>query len=82
MGVPIYDFACDACGARFEELVRAGELPACPECGAAEPRRLLSPVAPSPRIGLRGGDARRSDAQRRAREERGREERAAKREGR
>jgi putative FmdB family regulatory protein len=78
--VPIYDFACPACGHEFEELVRAGELPPCPECGHAEPRRLLSPVSPPPRIGLRGAEARRSDAQRRAREQRRREERASRKE--
>ena len=77
--MPIYDFRCDACGAEFEELVRAQELPRCPSCGAGEPRRLLSQVAPTPRIGLRGGDARRSDAARRGREERKREERASRR---
>ena len=73
--MPIYDFACGACGHEFEELVPADGLPPCPECGHPEPRRLLSPVAPPPRIGLRGADARRSDAQRRAREERKREQR-------
>jgi putative FmdB family regulatory protein len=79
-GMPIYDFACDACGTTFEELSRPDELPPCPSCGAPEPRRLLSQVSPPPRIGLKGAAARRSDATRRAREERKREERAAKRE--
>jgi putative FmdB family regulatory protein len=69
-GVPIYDFRCGACGNEFEELVRAAELPACPRCGASDAQRLLSQVAPPPRIGLRGAAARRSDATRRAREER------------
>ena len=80
--MPIHDFRCPSCGLEFEELVRAAELPACPRCGAAEPRKLLSQVAPPARIGLRGAEARRSDGTRRAREERKREERAAKREGR
>ncbi|HEX8645582.1 MAG TPA: zinc ribbon domain-containing protein [Thermoleophilaceae bacterium] len=75
--MPIYEFSCDACGTAFEELTRADELPPCPSCGAPEPRRVLSQVAPTPRIGLRGAEARRSDATRRAREERKREERAA-----
>jgi putative FmdB family regulatory protein len=79
--VPIYDFRCEACGAEFEELVRGGEEPACPACGAAGPRRLLSQVSPPARIGLRGAAARRSDATRRAREESKREERATRREG-
>jgi hypothetical protein len=64
----------------FDELARTDELPPCPECGAAGPRRLLSQGAPTPRIGLRGAEARRSDATRKAREQRKREERAAKRE--
>jgi putative FmdB family regulatory protein len=75
--VPIYDFRCASCGHEFEELVSAGDLPACPRCGAPEPDRLLSQVAPPARIGLRGAAARRSDATRRAREEHRREERAA-----
>ena len=78
--MPIHDFQCGACGLEFEELVRAGERPDCPRCGASEPRRLLSQVAPTPRIGLRGAEARRSDATRSAREERKREERGPKRE--
>jgi putative FmdB family regulatory protein len=74
-GVPIHDYQCDSCGLTFEELVRGGEAPDCPRCGAPEPRRLLSQVAPAPRIGLRGAEARRSDATRKAREERKREKR-------
>jgi putative FmdB family regulatory protein len=79
-GVPIYEFTCDACGTTFEELARADELPPCPDCGAPDPRRLLSQVSPTPRIGLRGAAAKRSDSSRRVREERKREDRAAKRE--
>jgi putative FmdB family regulatory protein len=79
--VPIYDFRCAGCGHEFEELVRPGERPPCPRCGASDPRRLLSQVAPAPRIGLRGAAARRSDAARRAREERRREERRTRRQG-
>ena len=78
--MPIHDFLCGSCGLEFEELVRPGQLPECPRCGAPEPRKLLSQVAPTPRIGLRGAEARRSDATRKAREERERAERAAKRE--
>lgn len=37
--MPIYDFQCGGCGHRFEQLVRQGEVPACPRCGAAAPQR-------------------------------------------
>ena len=30
--MPIYEFECAMCGARFEELVRAGERAPCPQC--------------------------------------------------
>jgi putative FmdB family regulatory protein len=41
--VPIYEFECDSCGARFEDLVAAGtELAPCRECGAEGARRRLS----------------------------------------
>jgi putative FmdB family regulatory protein len=79
-GVPIYEFRCESCGTTFEELTSAGSVPSCPSCGDPGPRRLLSQVSPTPRIGLRGAAARRSDATRKAREERRREERATRRE--
>ena len=66
--VPLYDFACDACGERFEELTRPGEAPACPACGAEGARRLFTPIPPPPKLGLRGAAARDSDARRRERE--------------
>ena len=40
--MPLYDFACRACGNRFELLVRAGNHPACPACNGADLERLLS----------------------------------------
>jgi putative FmdB family regulatory protein len=44
--VPIYEFDCSACGARFERLVEAGtEHAACPACGATDAGRLLSSFA-------------------------------------
>lgn len=44
VGMPIYEFACDACDHRFEELVSASEADGvtCPVCGAVGARRLLS----------------------------------------
>jgi putative FmdB family regulatory protein len=43
--VPIYEYVCMACEEHFEELVRNGEDPACPSCGAAKVRRQLSVFA-------------------------------------
>lgn len=41
--MPLYEFACRACGEQFEALVRSGERPAaCPTCGSADFERLLS----------------------------------------
>ncbi len=45
--MPIYDYRCPACGHCFEELVRLGETPNCPSCGAGSPEKLPSlPAAP------------------------------------
>lgn len=42
--VPIYDYACAGCDARFEELSRFdAPAPPCPTCGSGETERLLSP---------------------------------------
>ena len=76
--MPIYEFACAACGTRFEELTRADATPGCPACGSGEVERLISLVAPTPKIGLRGRDARRSEAKRYDRRERARETKSAK----
>ena len=45
--MPIYEFVCESCGQRFEELVgshvgREAEDVACPECGSAKVERQLS----------------------------------------
>ena len=45
--VPIYEFECESCGHRFEELVgsHVGRETAdvgCPECGSAQVERQLS----------------------------------------
>jgi putative FmdB family regulatory protein len=66
--MPLYDFACEACEERFEALASPGEAPPCPACGAAETRRLFTPIAPPPKLGLRGRAARESDARRAERE--------------
>lgn len=66
--MPLYDFRCPECDARFEAQVPYGQCPPCPECASADTERLLSPFV-SFTIGLHGGDAKRSDATRAAREE-------------
>jgi putative FmdB family regulatory protein len=46
--MPLYEFACDACGARFSRFTRSvnAEVPAvCERCGGAELRRLVSSFA-------------------------------------
>ncbi len=43
--MPIYEYVCMACESHFEELVRNGEEPDCPDCGAANVRRQLSVFA-------------------------------------
>lgn len=41
--MPIYEFECPKCGARFEEIVAAGTKSApCAECGAEGAERRLS----------------------------------------
>ena len=65
--MPIYEFECEECGVRFEELVAAGETSACPECGSSQTRRLLSGVSPPSRQ-PRGAGVRSNESQRRERE--------------
>jgi putative FmdB family regulatory protein len=42
--MPIYEFLCQACGARFEELVDVGTNSVdCRGCGSERTRRVYSP---------------------------------------
>jgi putative FmdB family regulatory protein len=60
--VPIYEFVCDACGERFEDLVAAGtERVPCSVCGKGEARRVLSPPAPTPHLVKTRGEARKQE---------------------
>jgi putative FmdB family regulatory protein len=65
--MPIYEFECEACGARFEELVAAGAAAPCRECGSEQTRRLFSTVAPPGRQ-PRGAGVRSDESRRRERE--------------
>jgi putative FmdB family regulatory protein len=68
--MPLYDFACDACGERFEALAKPDQAPPCSACGSTQTRRLFTPIAPPAKLGLRGRAARESDARRADREAR------------
>ena len=46
--MPIFEYACDSCGQRFEKLVRRDSDLAglqCPSCGASRVERQLSTFA-------------------------------------
>ena len=43
--MPLYLYACRACGHEFETLVRAGHEPACPACKGTDLERQPSTFA-------------------------------------
>ena len=52
--MPIYEYTCKACDAKFEELVRTMSSDAkvkCPECGSPKTARALSVFAVSSESG-------------------------------
>ena len=67
--MPLYEFDCAECGARFEEIVSAGAVIPCPSCSGEQVNRVFSPIAP-PRVpgGLFGKAAADSNARRKERE--------------
>ena len=43
--MPLYEYRCAECGAKFEKLVRLSEADgtmSCPSCGSVQTRRLVS----------------------------------------
>jgi putative FmdB family regulatory protein len=50
--MPLYEYQCDACGDRFEKIVKFSDPPleTCPKCGAGPVQKLLS----SPAIQFKG----------------------------
>ncbi|MBM3944072.1 MAG: zinc ribbon domain-containing protein [SAR202 cluster bacterium] len=50
--MPLYEYECDACGCRFEQIQKFADAPltTCAECGKGPVRRLLS----SPAIQFKG----------------------------
>ena len=45
--MPLYEYECDQCGHRFEQIQKFSDDPieTCPSCGAAAVRKLISPPA-------------------------------------
>ena len=69
--MPIYEFECAKCGARFEELVKAGQAAPCPQCKSSDVQRRFSPIGePRVPVGLTGKAAKESDSKRKEREAR------------
>jgi putative FmdB family regulatory protein len=45
--MPLYEYACRACGHHFEYLTREGLAPSCPACAGTELEKQLSVFAVS-----------------------------------
>jgi putative FmdB family regulatory protein len=49
--MPMYEYRCQNCGAKFDELVPSAQIPdsdvACPQCGEYEAQKLMSAFASS-----------------------------------
>lgn len=74
--MPVYEFECEECGERFEELAAGGTGSLeCPACGSDRTKRLWSRVSPAARQ-PRGASVR-SDESRRQEREAARSERLA-----
>ena len=43
--MPLFDFVCRSCGARFEALVRTGHPPICPSCQSTDLEQQLTTFA-------------------------------------
>jgi len=72
--MPIYEFECRECGARFEELTRVGGAAPCPQCKSSDVERRFSPISePRVPVGSHGKAAAESNARRKEREARRRE---------
>ena len=60
--MPIYEFACERCGERFDALVDRGtESVECRLCGAPATERVLSAPAPSMHLVKTRGEARKQE---------------------
>ena len=64
--MPIYEFRCGRCDARFEALVASGtEAEECRECGAPGAERVMSVPAQTPKLVKTGAGNRRQEAKNR-----------------
>jgi len=62
--MPLFDFECTPCQARFEQLVRRDTVPTCPQCGSTAVSKTLSRLAPAGKIeAIRLSNRRAADAQ-------------------
>jgi putative FmdB family regulatory protein len=60
--MPIYEFRCDVCGERFEQLVAAETASLeCPRCGAERTERVYSAQASPFSLVKTPGEARRQE---------------------
>jgi putative FmdB family regulatory protein len=60
--MPLYEFVCDRCGERFEELVEAGtETVGCAVCGEPGARRVYSSPAAMARLVKSPGEKRKQE---------------------
>jgi putative FmdB family regulatory protein len=51
--MPLFEYACRACGHRFEFLTREGQSPQCPACEGADLEKQLSVFAVASSEGAR-----------------------------
>lgn len=64
--VPLYEYECGQCGARFETLAAVGvDEHECAECGAQGAKRLLSTPAQTPKLVKTADGNRRQEAKNR-----------------
>jgi putative FmdB family regulatory protein len=48
--MPLFDYHCKACNAKFELLVRSSTVPTCPHCASTELEKCVSRIAPAGKI--------------------------------
>jgi putative FmdB family regulatory protein len=60
--MPLYEFVCDRCGERFEELVPAGtDTVECDSCRSPGARRVYSPPSALARLAKSPGEKRKQE---------------------